>query len=206
MLVDSTMGKRELLEDGRARLPPGQFLTKRFPVLTYGSTPKVELEGWTFNVSGHGLNEPMEWTMDEFLALGEHKTTRDFHCVTTWSRYDNTWAGVPIGAIWSLIEPHLTEEVGAVMLHCTCGYTTNLLIEDFLKEDNLFATHHDGKPLTPDHGGPLRFVCHHLYAWKSPKWVNGIELLSNDARGFWERNGYHKRGDPWAEERYAYQE
>ena len=104
------------------------------------------------------------------------------------------------------IEPHLTDEVGAVMLHCTCGYTTNLLIEDFLKEDNLFATHHDGKPLTPDHGGPLRFVCHHLYAWKSPKWVNGIELLSNDARGFWERNGYHKRGDPWAEERYAYQE
>ena len=90
------MGKGELLEDGRARLPLGQFLTKRFPVLTYGSTPKVELEGWTFNVSGHGLSQPMEWTMDEFLALGEHETTRDFHCVTTWSRYDNTWAGVPI--------------------------------------------------------------------------------------------------------------
>tara|TARA_Y100001968_G_scaffold50999_1_gene41838 strand:+ start:258 stop:530 length:273 start_codon:yes stop_codon:yes gene_type:complete len=90
MLVDSTMTKGELLDDGRARLPPGQFLTKRFPVLTYGSTPKVELDGWTFHVAGHGLKEPMEWTMDEFLALGEHETTRDFHCVTTWSRYDNT--------------------------------------------------------------------------------------------------------------------
>ncbi len=158
------MSSKELLEDGRARLPPGQFLTKRFPVLTYGSTPVVELDGWTFNVAGHGLAEPIEWTMDEFLELGEHETMRDFHCVTTWSRYDNTWRGVPIEAIWAQIEPHLTEEVGAVMLHCTCGYTTNLLIEDFLKPDNLFATHHDGEPLTPNHGSPRRFGCHHLDA------------------------------------------
>jgi len=200
------MSSEEMLDDGRARLPPGQFLTPRFPVLTYGSTPVVELDGWSFHVSGHGLAKPIEWTMEEFLALGEHETTRDFHCVTTWSRYDNAWRGVPIEAVWSQIEPHLTEEVGAVMLHCTCGYTTNLLIEDFLKEDNLFATHHDGEPLTADHGGPLRFVCHHLYAWKSAKWIDGIELLDMDARGFWERNGYHKRGDPWDEERYAYQE
>ena len=122
------MSSEEMLDDGRARLPPGQFLTPRFPVLTYGSTPVVELDGWSFHVSGHGLAKPIEWTMEEFLALGEHETTRDFHCVTTWSRYDNAWRGVPIEAVWSQIEPHLTEEVGAVMLHCTCGYTTNLLI------------------------------------------------------------------------------
>ena len=104
MLCRFKHGKRELLEDGRARLPPGQFLTKRFPVLTYGSTP-VELEGWTFNVSGHGFaSQPMQWTMDEFLHW-ENETTRDFHCVTTWSRYDNTWVGVPIDAVWSLIKP-----------------------------------------------------------------------------------------------------
>lgn len=196
----------EVLEDGRARLPPGQFLTTRFPVLTYGSTPNVELEGWTFRVFGHGLAEEISWSMEELLAFGEHETLRDFHCVTTWSRYDNTWAGVGVGDVWARIAPHLTEEVGAVMLHCTCGYTTNLLIEDFLEADNLFATHHDGEPLTADHGGPLRFVCHHLYAWKSAKWVNGVELLSVDERGFWEKNGYHNRGDPWGEERYAYQE
>jgi len=199
-------GESERLEDGRPRLPAGQFLTPRFPVLTYGSTPKVNLDGWKFRVFGHGISEELTWTFEEFLGLGQHKTTRDFHCVTTWSRYDNTWSGVPIGAVWDLIEPHLTEEIGAVMLHCTCGYTTNLLLEDFLEEDNLFATHHDGEPLTADHGGPLRFVCHHLYAWKSAKWIEGIELLDKDARGFWERNGYHKRGDPWDEERYAYQE
>jgi DMSO/TMAO reductase YedYZ molybdopterin-dependent catalytic subunit len=199
-------GAEEVLEDGRERLPPGQFLTSRFPVLTYGSTPDVELKGWNFRVFGHGLSEGIVWSMDDFLALGNHETMRDFHCVTTWSRYDNTWKGVPIGAVWEKIAPHLSEEVGAVMLHCTCGYTTNLLIEDFLAADNLFASHHDGAPLTADHGGPLRFVCHHLYAWKSAKWVNAVELLSVDERGFWERNGYHNRGDPWDEERYAYQE
>jgi len=196
----------EKLPDGRLRLPKGQFLTTRFPVLTYGKTPNVELDGWKFRVFGHGLSEEISWDFDEFLSLGHHQTVRDFHCVTTWSRFDNTWMGVPIESVWAQIEPHLTEDVGAVMLHCTCGYTTNLLIEDFLTPDNLFATHHDGEPLTADHGGPLRFVCHHLYAWKSAKWIEGIELLDKDARGFWERNGYHKRGDPWDEERYAYQE
>ena len=199
-------GDSERLPDGRPRLPAGQFLTTRFPVLTYGKTPKVEMKGWNFRVFGHGLSEEISWTFDEFLAIGDHETTRDFHCVTTWSRFDNTWKGIPIGDVWALIKPHITEEVGAVMLHCTCGYTTNLLLEDFLKEDNLFATHHDGELLSADHGGPLRFVCHHLYAWKSAKWIDGIELLPADDRGFWERNGYHKRGDPWDEERYAYQE
>ena len=131
---------------------------------------------------------------------------KDFHCVTTWSRYDNMWAGVPISTVWKEIEKELTEEPVAVLFHCHGGYTTNLKLEDALVEENLFVTHHDGKPLTRPHGGPMRFVCHHLYAWKSAKWIDGIELLDMDARGFWERNGYHKRGDPWGEERYTYQE
>ena len=190
------------------RLPEGQFLTERFPVLTYGQTPSVSADDWQFEVWGCGLSEKIEWNWQEFNSLGEHNTVRDFHCVTTWSRYDNNWQGVPVGAFWDVIQSKLEEGVSpsAVMLHCYGGYTTNLLIDDFLKTDNLFATHHDAKPLTIPHGGPMRFVCHHLYAWKSAKWISGIELLENDERGFWERNGYHIRGDPWDEERYSYQE
>lgn len=198
-------------EDGRVRLPPGQFLTTRFPVLTYGDTPNVEMADWKFTLSGHGIESEVELGYDEMLNLGKTDITRDFHCVTTWSRYDNTWSGIPVEAVVEWIEAQLGKSlaeagVGAVLLHCVCGYTANLLLEDFVAEGNLFATHHDGEPLTADHGGPMRFVCHHLYAWKSAKWVSGIELLTEDVRGFWERNGYHIRGDPWHEERYAYQE
>ena len=190
------------------RLPEGQFLTERFPVLTYGKTPSISPQNWKFEVWGHGLGEKIEWDWDEFNSLGEHETTRDFHCVTTWSRYDNRWEGVPVGEVWKAIESKLDGSVkpNAVMLHCYGGYTTNLLMEDFLESDNLFATHHDGEKLTVPHGGPMRFVCHHLYAWKSAKWISGIELLKEDERGFWERHGYHIRGDPWGEERYSYQE
>lgn len=193
-------------DDELPRLPAGQFLTKRFPVLTYGPTPKVSSDDWVFRVSGSGLDEELTFDWKGFISLGEHETTRDFHCVTTWSRFDNEWAGVPVAAFWAAVEPHLTEKPAAVMLHCYGGYTTNLLIEDFLQADNLFATHHDGEPLSAPHGGPIRFVCHHLYAWKSAKWINGVELLGADERGFWENHGYHNRGDPWGEERYSYQE
>ena len=195
-----------MLPDGRPRLPPGQFLTKRFPVLTYGETPQVEVDGWEFRVWGHGIENELKWSWEEFLAIGQVELKKDFHCVTTWSRYDNLWSGVPISNLWKVIEKELSEEPAAVLFHCYGGYTTNLKLEDALVEENLFATHHDGKPLTKPHGGPMRFVCHHLYAWKSPKWVCGIELLSEDRRGFWERHGYHNRADPWDEERYSYQE
>ena len=196
----------EPLQDGRSRLPKGQFLTERFPVLTYGPTPQISTDGWGLRVWGSGMGKEVSFDWNEFNALGNHQTMRDFHCVTTWSRYDNTWGGVPVSAVWQAIQPHLNEKPAAVMLHCYGDYTTNLLIDDFLAEDNLFATHHDGEPLSAPHGGPMRFVCHHLYAWKSAKWINGIELLTEDERGFWEVNGYHIRGDPWGEERYAYQE
>ncbi len=194
------------LPDGRTRLPDGQFLTSRFPVLTYGGTPRLEVADWSFRVSGFGLSDEVTFDWPGFQALGSHETVRDFHCVTTWSRYDNRWAGVPVRAFWDAFQSVLSEQPAAVMLHCAGGYTTNLLLDDFIRDDNLFATHHDGEVLTAEHGGPMRFVCHHLYAWKSAKWIVGVELLDEDRRGFWERNGYHVRGDPWAEQRYAYQE
>jgi DMSO/TMAO reductase YedYZ molybdopterin-dependent catalytic subunit len=195
-----------MLPDGRPRLPRGQFLTKRFPVLTHGETPQVEVEDWEFRVWGHGMSKELSWSWQEFLELGEFETTRDFHCVTTWSRYDNKWSGVSATNLWQEIEQHLDVKPEAVMFHCYGGYTTNLRVEDLLAEGNLFATHHDSKPLTKPHGGPMRFVCHHLYAWKSPKWVCGMEILDKDKRGFWERHGYHNHADPWLEERYSYQE
>ena len=202
----------EALQDGRARLPKGQFLTERFPVLTYGPTPAVTTDDWKMRVWGSCLSKEITCDWKDFTALGSHETTRDFHCVTTWSRYDNTWGGVSVGAVWDWISGQVgagggdLSKVAAVMLHCYGDYTTNLLIDDFLAADNLFATHHDGVPLSAPHGGPMRFVCHHLYAWKSAKWINGIELLTEVERGFWEVNGYHIRGNPWSEERYAYQE
>ncbi len=194
------------VDEERPRLPPGQFLTKRFPVLTYGDTQRVTTDEFSLKVWGSPLSEVITFDWEEFNALGSHKTTRDFHCVTTWSRYDNEWQGVGVRHFWDAIEDKLEGEVAAVMLHCYGDYTTNLLLDDFLEQDNLFATHHDGNPLTAPHGGPLRFVCHHLYAWKSAKWVNGVQLLTEDERGFWEVHGYHIRGDPWGEERYSYQE
>ncbi|MCH2349525.1 MAG: molybdopterin-dependent oxidoreductase [Candidatus Poseidoniales archaeon] len=189
-----------------ARLPAGQFLTKRFPVLTYGATPDISTDDWGLRVWGVGLAEPVEFDWGSFNSLGAHETTRDFHCVTTWSRFDNRWNGIPVSAFWDALSPHLDSTPAAVMLHCYGDYTTNLLIDDFLEPDNLFATQHDGRPLSAGHGGPMRFVCHHLYGWKSAKWINGVELLDADARGFWEVHGYHIRGDPWGEERFSYQE
>ena len=195
-----------MVSQPRLRLPAGQFLTDRFPVLTYGETPEVSMENWCFRVWGYGLSSDLKWSWDEFRSIGEMEIEKDFHCVTTWSRYDNQWAGIPISALWSLISPQLEQQPEAVMFHCHGGYTTNLKLGDVLTEGNLFATHHDGDVLSVPHGGPMRFVCHHLYAWKSPKWVSGMELLEKDQRGFWERHGYHNHADPWAEERYSYQE
>lgn len=191
----------------RPRLPPGQFLTKRFPVLTYGDTVQLDQKDWSLSVWGHGLEgERLTWDWEAFLALGDTELTRDMHCVTSWSRYENTWQGVPTAALWQAIEARLSDRPTAVMLHCEGDYTTNLRLDDFLHEDTLLATHHDGKPLTAPHGGPVRFVVPHLYAWKYAKWLTGIELLETEERGFWETHGYHNRGDPWKEERYSYQE
>jgi DMSO/TMAO reductase YedYZ molybdopterin-dependent catalytic subunit len=183
-----------------ARVPPGQTVTEKWPVLHYGSVPRVDLARWRFRIFGL-VEEPVELDWAQFNALPTTNVTRDIHCVTTWSRFDNTFTGVPFREVLKLVKPLPTAS--HVMVHAEYGFTTNLPLNDLDRDDVLFATHHDGKELTPDHGYPMRLVVPHLYFWKSAKWVRGIELMDRDKAGFWERNGYHMRGDPWREERYS---
>ena len=181
------------------RRPPGQHLTRKFPVLTYGATPQVSTAEWRFGVTGL-VQDPRTWTWDEFHALGTHEVLADFHCVTTWSRLDNLWTGVLTRTLLGVIR--LRPEARYVTVHCHGGYTTNLPLDVFGDTDCLFAYLHDGKPLELDHGGPMRLVVPKRYAWKSAKWVQGVELTAEDRPGFWEVNGYSNSADPWLEERY----
>jgi DMSO/TMAO reductase YedYZ molybdopterin-dependent catalytic subunit len=191
------------LRTGPERIPPGQYVTDKWPVLTYGPVPTFDPETWRFTVSGLVARE-VSWSWRELKALPRFEVTADFHCVTRFSTLDNGWGGV---ATREVIR-HVTvgPEASHVLVHCHGGYTTNLPLEDFLSERSLFADTWNGKPLAVEHGGPLRLVVPHLYAWKSAKWVSGIELLAADRRGFWEENGYHTYGDPWEEERFSSQE
>ncbi len=184
----------------RPRVPPGQYVTEKFPVLTYGRTPRITREDWRFEVSGE-TDHPMIWDWDAFVGLGSVVYTADFHCVTTWSRLDNTWTGVPASEVIRVAPPG--PAATHVMVHCHGGYTTNLPVEDFSHPEVAFAYLHDGKELTADHGYPIRLIVPYRYAWKSAKWVRGIEYMAGDRRGFWENYGYHNNADPWAEERYG---
>jgi DMSO/TMAO reductase YedYZ molybdopterin-dependent catalytic subunit len=181
------------------RLPPGQKLTDKWPVLHYGKTPNIDARKWTFTTSGL-VEKERTLTYDEFIALPQVEVFSDIHCVTTWSRYNNTWEGVSAGAIKDIAG--IKGEAKYVIVQGPGGFTTNLPIEDFFQPDVLFALKHDGKPLTADHGGPVRLVVPRLYFWKSAKWVTGIKFTAEDEPGFWERAGYHNHGDPWQEERY----
>ena len=185
------------------RLPRGQTLTQKWPVLTYGETPRVDLATWTFRCFGL-VERPVTWTWQEFLALPRVQSTSDVHCVTRWSRFDNRWEGVAASEI--LRRAGVRPEAVAVMVHADPDYTTNLLLSDLAGDDVLLAYKHDGRDLPPDHGGPCRLVVPRLYFWKSAKWVRGFEFMDMNAPGFWEMNGYHLRADPWLEERYAAQE
>ena len=181
------------------RVPPGQYLAKGFPVLTYGETPQFSTEEWQFRV--WGLATPATFTLSDFMALPQHEFTADFHCVTRWSKLDVKWTGVKVTDFMRLLEVEPTAVY--VMEHCYGDYTTNISLADFGREENFFAHTVFGEPLSPEHGGPMRLVVPHLYAWKSAKWINGLEFLDREKLGFWERNGYHRRGEPWAEERYS---
>ena len=181
------------------RVPPGQHLASGFPVLTYGETPQVSLEDWTFKV--WGSVEPQTFTYQDFMAMPQSDFTADFHCVTTWSKLDVQWTGVKVTDFLERIK--VTPEATHIMQHCYGGYTTNVSREDFVREENFFAHTLFGDPLPAEHGGPMRLVVPHLYAWKSAKWINGLEFLEKEELGFWERNGYHRRGEPWAQERYS---
>jgi DMSO/TMAO reductase YedYZ molybdopterin-dependent catalytic subunit len=191
--------KPESESDAASRVPPGQYLTKGFPVLTYGQTPRISIEDWEFRVWGLAKAKTFSWS--DFTAMPQHDFTDDFHCVTRWSKLDVQWTGIKVTEFMRHVE--LDPKATHVIEHCYGGYTTNLPLADFLREENFFAHTLFGEPLPAEHGGPMRSVIPHLYAWKSAKWINGLEFLDHDEPGFWERNGYHHRGEPWAEERYS---
>jgi DMSO/TMAO reductase YedYZ molybdopterin-dependent catalytic subunit len=183
-----------------ARLPPGQIVTRKWPVLHYGTVPTVDLAKWRFKVTG-AVERPLDIGWDELQSLRRRDTACDIHCVTRWSRYDNVFGGVPVSDL--LRRAGVRPEGRFALVHAEQGYTTNLPLEDLDRPENLLALTHDGEPLTPEHGGPVRLLVPHLYFWKSAKWVKGLEVLEEDYPGFWEQNGYHMRGDPWAEQRYG---
>jgi len=178
-------------------------VVEKWPVLSYGPTPRFNPATWDFHLSGL-VADPLRLNYQQFRALPQSRLTADFHCVTTWSRLDNVWEGVLAKDVGALIR--LKPEARYVLIHCDGGYTTNLSLDQFLDDDVIFAHRHDGQDLEPDHGWPLRLVVPKLYAWKSAKWVRGVEFLAENQRGFWEVRGYHNRGNPWAEERYSDQE
>jgi DMSO/TMAO reductase YedYZ molybdopterin-dependent catalytic subunit len=180
-----------------AALPPGQYLTPGFPVLSAGPTPHVPLEQWQFSISG-SIDAERSWTWDEFVELPSESITVDIHCVTSWSKLATHWKGVAVDTLLDGLEPL----GGYVMAGSYGGYTTNLPLEDLTDGKAWVAYDYDGEPLEPEHGGPARLLVPHLYFWKSAKWVRGLSLTIQDEPGFWEVNGYHDYGDPWREQRY----
>jgi DMSO/TMAO reductase YedYZ molybdopterin-dependent catalytic subunit len=185
------------------RVPPGQYVTQTWPVLSYGPTPRFDPTTWDFRVFGE-VEEPRHFTYAEFRALPQSLLSADFHCVSGWSRLDNRWGGVLAKDIHSLVSRR--PQGNFVLIHCDSGYTTNLTLEEFIDSNVIFAHRHDNAELEPEHGWPLRLVVPKLYAWKSAKWVRAVEFTRESRRGFWELRGYHRHGDPWGEERYSDQE
>lgn len=181
------------------RIPPGQYLTERFPVLHVGVVPDIDTGSWDFTVGGL-VDTPLRLSHGEFRSLPSIETTADIHCVTKWSKLDTRWEGVAVSELLEMAGP--SERATHVEVRAEHGFTANLPLEDFSRELNLFAWRFDGEELEPDHGWPLRLVVPHLYFWKSVKWARGFDLISEDRPGFWERNGYHMYGDPWREQRY----
>lgn len=182
------------------RLPPGQVVTAKWPVLHYSDVQYVSTRDWRFHVRG-AVAEPFTLTWAEFSELEQQETLCDMHCVTHWSRYDNLFSGVPVTAILERARP--LPEATHVLVHGEPEYTTNVPLEDLARPANLLAVRHDGTPLTAEHGGPVRLLIPHLYLWKSAKWVTGFDFLTEDWPGLWEQNGYHMQGDPWREQRYG---
>ena len=182
------------------RLPPGQVLTDKWPVLHHGSVPKVDLATWSFRVFGL-VERETRWTWEQFLALPRVEVRTDIHCVTRWSRFDNLWQGVAVNEV--LRRAGVKPEARHAIAHAEHGFTANLPLAELLRDDVLLALKHDGVDLTPDHGWPLRLVAPSRYFWKSAKWIRGLELTATDRPGFWEQNGYHNDADPWKEERFS---
>ena len=192
-------GRRPQAPPGR--LPPGQYETKDFPVLSAGPTPRTSLATWDFTIRGLD-GKSARWSWDEFQALPHETPTVDIHCVTKWSKFDTTWEGVSVDALLGAAAAKGVTGGSHVLAFCDGGYTTNLPLADVTQGKAWVAFRYDGAALPPEHGGPARLLVPHLYFWKSAKWVRGLQLLSSDEPGFWEQLGYHDRGDPWREQRY----
>ena len=193
------MKKADLPAETAARVPPGQYLTQKWPVLHYGPVPPFNPKTWDLRVFGNVENEfKLNW--EELQKLDQTTVTADMHCVTTWSRLDQHWEGIPFSKIVELAKPKPDSKF--VIAHSEYGFTANTPIEYCLRDDCLIALRANGEPLTAEHGSPARLVVPRLYAWKSAKWLRGIEFSDTDKPGFWERNGYHNTGDPWKEQRY----
>jgi DMSO/TMAO reductase YedYZ molybdopterin-dependent catalytic subunit len=180
-----------------ARVPPGQYVTRDFPVLSAGPTPHTPLDEWSLTING-AVEEPVSWPWEEFVALPRETVTVDIHCVTKWSKLDSTWTGVSVDTLLEGVD----TDAGYVTAWCDGGYTTNLPLEDLTGGRAWIAYEYGGEPLEPQHGGPARLLVPHLYFWKSAKWVRGLQLRDDDEPGFWEAYGYHNYGDPWKEQRY----
>jgi DMSO/TMAO reductase YedYZ molybdopterin-dependent catalytic subunit len=190
------IGRRRPVADA-SRVPPGQYVTRDFPVLSAGPTPHTPLSQWSFTIDG-AVQESASWSWEEFTALPADEVTVDIHCVTKWSKLDTTWRGVPVD---SLLE-NVTTDAGYLTAWSDGGYTTNLKLDDVTDGKAWVAYEYGGEPLEAEHGGPARLLVPHLYFWKSAKWVRGITLTEDDEPGFWESYGYHNHGDPWLEQRY----
>jgi DMSO/TMAO reductase YedYZ molybdopterin-dependent catalytic subunit len=186
--------------DRASRIPPGQHLVDGFPVLSAGPTPRVELQTWTFTLKV-GPRPIKTWSWPQFNALQQTKMTRDIHCVTTWSKLDTSWQGVLVDDILS--DAGLEPPTGFLLAHSVDGYSTNLPVADVMTGKAMVATHYEGTPLEPDHGGPARLLVPHLYFWKSAKWISSLQFTERNEAGFWELRGYHLWGDPWQEQRYT---
>jgi DMSO/TMAO reductase YedYZ molybdopterin-dependent catalytic subunit len=180
-----------------ARVPPGQYVTTDFPVLSAGPTPHTSLDQWDLQITGE-VDEPRRWSWEELLALPNQEITRDIHCVTKWTKLDTIWRGVSVDTLLEGVDS--TAEY--VVQFADGGYTTNLPLEDIRGGKAWVVFEYDGQPLAPEHGGPVRMLVPHLYFWKSAKWLRGLRLQTDDEPGFWEVNGYNNYGDPWREQRY----
>jgi DMSO/TMAO reductase YedYZ molybdopterin-dependent catalytic subunit len=192
-------GKRAAVPAGR--LPPGQYETRDFPVLSAGPTPRVSPATWDFTIEDtHG--NAVRWSWDDFQALPHERPTVDIHCVTKWSKFDTKWEGISVDVLLDAARARGVTQGDFIVAFCDGGYTTNLPLADVSGGKAWVAFGYDGAPLPPEHGGPARLLVPHLYFWKSAKWVRGLQLLERNHPGFWEQVGHHDRGDPWREQRY----
>jgi DMSO/TMAO reductase YedYZ molybdopterin-dependent catalytic subunit len=191
-------GRRREPEGAEGRVPPGQYVTGDFPVLSAGPTPHTPLDRWTFSIRAGGATT-RSWSWQEMLALPAETVTADIHCVTRWSKLDTRWQAVSIDTLLDQVD----HDAAYVLAFSDGGYTTNLPLEAVTGGQAWLAYEYEGEPLEPEHGGPARLLVPRLYFWKSAKWVRGLELLDADEPGFWETYGYHNYGDPWREQRYA---